>query len=231
MRNYRASLGKWQTADPLGYPDGWNQLAYCNNGVLLKLDMFGGAEYDPQGLTISELTQLATAIDTWLEAANGALYGLAGWVVGRPYTLSFLTRYMNSLGNQSLAYKVISQQSAINNANNRAITAIRSGLDRYTDRVMKGGWTDFDFETSLGAVVISYNVTRKEPEGIYVKATIDDTYDFHDQATVDFPLLDYFACDWGGGNTIYDKWMQQLAIAEFAQEFKTHIEWTLFIPE
>ena len=27
-RNYRADLAKWQTADPLGYPDGWNQLAY-----------------------------------------------------------------------------------------------------------------------------------------------------------------------------------------------------------
>ena len=25
MRNYRASLAKWQTADPIGYPDGWNQ--------------------------------------------------------------------------------------------------------------------------------------------------------------------------------------------------------------
>ena len=24
MRNYRASLSKWQTADPMGYPDGWN---------------------------------------------------------------------------------------------------------------------------------------------------------------------------------------------------------------
>ena len=28
-RNYRSDLAKWQTADPLGYPDGWNQLAYC----------------------------------------------------------------------------------------------------------------------------------------------------------------------------------------------------------
>ena len=32
MRNYRAGLAKWQTADPMGYPDGWNQLAYCGNG-------------------------------------------------------------------------------------------------------------------------------------------------------------------------------------------------------
>jgi hypothetical protein len=41
MRNYRAGLAKWQTADPLGYPDGWNALAYCNNGVTGAVDMWG----------------------------------------------------------------------------------------------------------------------------------------------------------------------------------------------
>jgi len=43
FRNYRAGLGKWQTADPLGYPDGWNQLAYCGNGVLDHVDLWGGS--------------------------------------------------------------------------------------------------------------------------------------------------------------------------------------------
>ena len=42
FRNYRSDLGKWQTADPLGYPDGWNQLAYCNNGVMDFIDLGGG---------------------------------------------------------------------------------------------------------------------------------------------------------------------------------------------
>ncbi len=41
MRNYRAGLAKWQTADPMGYPDGWNQLAYCNNGVTGAVDLWG----------------------------------------------------------------------------------------------------------------------------------------------------------------------------------------------
>ncbi len=41
MRNYRAGLAKWQTADPMGYPDGWNQLAYCNNGVTDTVDLWG----------------------------------------------------------------------------------------------------------------------------------------------------------------------------------------------
>ena len=42
FRNYRASLAKWQTANPLGYPDGWNALAYCGNGVTSAVDLWGG---------------------------------------------------------------------------------------------------------------------------------------------------------------------------------------------
>jgi len=41
MRSYRPENGKWQTADPMGYPDGWNQLAYCNNGVTCSVDLWG----------------------------------------------------------------------------------------------------------------------------------------------------------------------------------------------
>ena len=38
FRNYRADQGKWQTSDPLGYPDGWNNFAYVNNGVIMNID-------------------------------------------------------------------------------------------------------------------------------------------------------------------------------------------------
>jgi len=41
FRNYRSSLGKWQTADPLGYPDGWNNKAYVNNRVVRYIDFLG----------------------------------------------------------------------------------------------------------------------------------------------------------------------------------------------
>ena len=46
MRNYRAGLAKWQTADPIGYPDGWNQLAYCGNGVVSSVDIYGAERFD-----------------------------------------------------------------------------------------------------------------------------------------------------------------------------------------
>ena len=45
FRNYRPDQGKWQTQAPLGYPDGWNNFAYVNNGVTLKIDWQGGKGY------------------------------------------------------------------------------------------------------------------------------------------------------------------------------------------
>ena len=41
FRNYRPEQGKWQTAAPLGYSDGWNNFAYVNNAVTMKIDLYG----------------------------------------------------------------------------------------------------------------------------------------------------------------------------------------------
>ena len=43
FRNYRPEQGKWQTSDPLGYPDGWNNFAYVNNGVTTAIDWLGAS--------------------------------------------------------------------------------------------------------------------------------------------------------------------------------------------
>ena len=88
MRNYRAGLAKWQTADPMGYPDGWNQLAYCNNGVTSAVDLWG-CEWvhvkswdtglsDPQWEEISSTGP--SADDRWDIMVR---YGISAWL--RPY--------------------------------------------------------------------------------------------------------------------------------------------------
>ena len=41
FRNYRADIGKWLSADLIGYPDGWNNFAYCNNSILSCIDLYG----------------------------------------------------------------------------------------------------------------------------------------------------------------------------------------------
>lgn len=34
-------MGKWLTQDLIGYPDGWNNFAYCNNSTIFSLDNMG----------------------------------------------------------------------------------------------------------------------------------------------------------------------------------------------
>ena len=43
LRNYRADMGKWQISDLIGYPNGWNNFAYCNNDITNVVDLLGAA--------------------------------------------------------------------------------------------------------------------------------------------------------------------------------------------
>ena len=43
FRNYRADLGKWQMRDLIGYPNGWNNFAYCGNMPRVRFDLLGAS--------------------------------------------------------------------------------------------------------------------------------------------------------------------------------------------
>ena len=71
FRNYRSDHGKWQTTDPLGYPDGWNNLAYCNSGVTDHIDLLGGLSLDAKITSLFILrvfnnANLAGALTNWI---------------------------------------------------------------------------------------------------------------------------------------------------------------------
>ena len=78
FRNYRADLGKWQTIDPAGYPDGWNNLAYCNNGFTTSVD--------PLGL---EIEFKITGASNYNDTSNGV--NVTGETGGRLYRLKVTT--------------------------------------------------------------------------------------------------------------------------------------------
>ena len=68
FRNYRADKGKWQTVDPLGYPDGWNNLAYCNNEITNYIDIAGCIM---SGYIEDQIKREITAqITSWFNAKN-----------------------------------------------------------------------------------------------------------------------------------------------------------------
>ena len=75
FRNYRSDYGKWQTSDPLGYPDGWNNLAYVNNGSFANIDFLGAwtlvadTGMPPTPSTVTSSTQ-------WTIGENFSGYGI-----------------------------------------------------------------------------------------------------------------------------------------------------------
>ena len=71
-RNYRSDLAKWQTADPLGYPDGWNQLKYGVNSPLMGVDLrgasWGNMEMVAYYFRYAPETAIIASSSTWLAA-------------------------------------------------------------------------------------------------------------------------------------------------------------------
>ena len=79
FRNYRPGLAKWQTADPLGYPDGWNQLAYCNNWVMGAVDLLGACTVDILGIS----WDLCHIMDVWAECNHSFQNPVFNIVMGK----------------------------------------------------------------------------------------------------------------------------------------------------
>ena len=98
FRNYRSDYGKWQTTDPLGYPDGWNNLAYCNNGVTTVIDYSGG-------VTISSL----------YDALNHYAWGNGEEaIVGTNVILESTSTSGYSAQLQAVQEKLLNQQKTVN---------------------------------------------------------------------------------------------------------------------
>ena len=71
MRSYRPENGKWQTADPMGYPDGWNQLAYCNNHATSSVDLWGCGEWFLDCISVSPMAGLAHTLPSQTTSGGG----------------------------------------------------------------------------------------------------------------------------------------------------------------
>ena len=65
FRNYRADIGKWLSADFIGYPDGWNNFAYCNNDIINIIDLLGALNLNlyPKGSAVATNAGKCTTFD------------------------------------------------------------------------------------------------------------------------------------------------------------------------
>ena len=106
FRTYRAELGKWQTADPLGYLDGWNSFAYVNNHVIEAIDWLGA-------VAISDFSQQQ-------------FYAAPVWQIGYvpPQPLSYYDS-VEVRGNDLVQYQI----TATADGNDSGITGIQVSLN------------------------------------------------------------------------------------------------------
>ena len=74
FRNYRPGLGKWLTCDPLGYPDGWNNLAYVNNVIVSQIDPFGTKTVSVQGIATKADSEFGGFTFVCRETTGGYTY-------------------------------------------------------------------------------------------------------------------------------------------------------------
>ena len=101
--------GNWQTSDPLGYPDGWNNFAYVNNKVSTYIDWMGGLQktatlsFNPSQAWVGSVTPpngttytaegnplfSATARYTVVETDTDVSLTFLGWDTGSSVSVGF----------------------------------------------------------------------------------------------------------------------------------------------
>jgi len=141
FRNYRADVGKWQTQDPLGYPDGWNNFAYCGNDVISAID--------PNGLwTISFSINL-------FGGSGGGIIGSVGIAFGYSAESGFTCGTTASGGGGGIIGGAASASISVSVTSEPNVGALE-GIS-----AMTGG--SFGAGISIGGDII---FTREEIEGI-----------------------------------------------------------------
>jgi hypothetical protein len=164
FRNYRANLGqiepakltkelateseftngKWQTADPLGYPDGWNNLAYVNNGVTDNIDMFGLANMttQQQRKVINALINTSRSSVGHAQRAEALLNAtaktnnLADYLGASANTISTLVEHLPDGTPGKQAFETLNNLVSAGNSISQAINQARSNDPRFITTIL-----------------------------------------------------------------------------------------------
>ena len=94
FRNYRPDYGKWQTTDPLGYPDGWNNLKYTRNYVVNSIDSFGTKTVTITGIA-TKMNQEINGYAFYNYIENDKYYYVitSSWIVEYSVELAYANNY------------------------------------------------------------------------------------------------------------------------------------------
>ena len=175
FRDYNPNQGKWTTTDPLGYPDGWNNLAYCNNGTTAAIDLFGawaaGVEYDKR------------KEDQNLVLLTRQLYFTSG---NTPFSLSLLSKIINDTSATD-ATGVQIPDSIINKIKkDSALNVLDSEMRKIMDNLKNGESKTFNNYMLATTVLDDHPDVKLSIHGVafYVTGTITKTANWEATLTV-----------------------------------------------
>ena len=183
FRNYRADKGKWQTSDPLGYPDGWNNLAYVNNRVLCNIDYLG---FWAQGIEYSSRTQ-----DQGLTLLTRTLYFSTG---NTPFSLFLISKVIEDTASTDNIGVTIPEYIIEKIKKDTALSVLNEKMRKRMANIEFGETLTFNKTPFCGAVLdddidvansihgvtfyLTGSITKTENWSGNLTVIIDDPYDF-----------------------------------------------------
>jgi RHS repeat-associated protein len=216
MRNYRASLAKWQTADPLGYPDGWNQLAYGNNSPHAGVDQFGAAwttedmyQYYLNGDgTALTLTQMGLKDLVWSTLCSDYE---SDWEAGGEWWRGIYLPYSQGHGNNPTGF-MDRMKKQIDGLGRAKINNHSSGSAGFSYNFSNGyNFSPIVWALGGGSVYVtqsSYNISWHNGGDGYIYYTISGSYNLHYRDDFSEPTgIPYI--EWGTPYAYYDSWLKK----------------------
>ena len=186
FRDYNPNQGKWTTTDPLGYPDGWNNLAYCNNGVTTAIDFLGmwatGVEYPVAELPATVATDTLMAnrayqyfLDRNAPLSAGLVYRIMTSTSEKLSDVTISKEYTDRIQNDSGFSKVINYIHKQMSSAQIGETVSFNNAPVYTILT-----SDYDLAHSIHGVMfkITGSITKSDNWEGTLTITFSDPYDF-----------------------------------------------------
>ena len=201
FRNYRSDYGKWQTTDPLGYPDGWNNLAYCGNNSTFVIDPdgckweFGVCQRGADGSSFPH---------AWIEGRNTK--------TGERVTYSGYTpenNYSGSSGSGGGSSNTSGSGSSGSGSSSPSLSGVPGYLNLY-----KNAGPDFYTSTSVWGTSNYVAIPVADAAaGEHIKAILDAAYSQYNQDSISYGATTLLPGDYNS-NSLASTLLQKIGLSD-----------------
>ena len=222
FRNYRAGLAKWQTADPLGYPDGWNAMAYGINSPLSGIDLMGAA-WTTEDMYQYYLNGNGNALTLGQMGLKGAIWGALNssyqknWESGGEWWRNVYLPYSEGSGNNPTGFMDRMKEQIRSIGVSMIGRSSPSGASSFSYNFSNGyNFAPIVWALGGGSIYVNrsaYTVDWYDGGDGFIYYTITGTYNLHYRDDFSEPV-DIPGLEWGTPYAYYDSWLSQSVFLE-----------------